>query len=86
MTTFRDKKKIADKDTTIDLKAQEVVLPTEKVSLQARESKYPQKGSLIWLTGFSGAGKTTICKYLLKKMRGPPHLRTQKVQTKKWIA
>jgi adenylyl-sulfate kinase len=57
-------KRACNKDTTIDLKTQEVVLPTEKVSLEARESKYQQKGSLIWLTGFSGAGKTTLANQL----------------------
>lgn len=32
----------------------------EKVSKEKRENKYQQNGTVLWLTGLSGAGKTTL--------------------------
>lgn len=33
---------------------------TEKINTQQREIRYQQKGTILWLTGLSGAGKTTL--------------------------
>ncbi len=32
----------------------------QKVNLDQREARFQQKGTIIWLTGLSGAGKTTV--------------------------
>lgn len=37
---------------------------SEKVSLEERESRHLQKGIVLWLTGLSGAGKTTLANNL----------------------
>ena len=36
----------------------------DKISQKEREQKYLQKGAILWLTGLSGAGKTTIANNL----------------------
>ena len=47
--------------TTVD---SEGVMPKGQVSLEEREKKYLQNGTVVWLTGFSGAGKTTLANCL----------------------
>ena len=32
----------------------------QKVNLDQREARFQQKGTIVWLTGLSGAGKTTV--------------------------
>lgn len=32
----------------------------QKVTLDQREARFQQKGTIVWLTGLSGAGKTTV--------------------------
>ena len=32
----------------------------EKINLDQREARFQQKGTIVWLTGLSGAGKTTV--------------------------
>lgn len=32
----------------------------QKVNLDQRESRFQQKGTIVWMTGLSGAGKTTV--------------------------
>ncbi len=39
-----------------------------KISRAQREKRYQQKGTIIWLTGLSGAGKTTLSISLEKKL------------------
>ena len=40
--------------------ADEVVLHAEEISQAEREARHLQKGAIVWLTGLSGAGKTTL--------------------------
>ena len=40
------------------------ILPAEKVSREQREKKHLQNGTVLWLTGLSGAGKTTLANHL----------------------
>lgn len=40
---------------------------TKNVSLEQRERRLEQKGTIIWFTGLSGAGKTTLSCLLEKK-------------------
>ena len=39
-----------------------------KISREKRESKNGHKGAVFWLTGFSGAGKSTVAKALEQKL------------------
>ena len=32
----------------------------QKINLDQREARFQQKGTIVWLTGLSGAGKTTV--------------------------
>lgn len=41
---------------------------TKNVSLEQRERRLEQKGTIIWFTGLSGAGKTTLSCLLEKKL------------------
>lgn len=43
-------------------------LQSKNVTLAQRESRMNQKGSIIWFTGLSGAGKTTLSKLLEKRL------------------
>ena len=40
----------------------------QNVTLKERELKNAQKGAIVWLTGFSGAGKTTLGMGLTRKL------------------
>tara|TARA_B100000686_G_C16750926_1_gene952429 strand:+ start:1276 stop:1836 length:561 start_codon:yes stop_codon:yes gene_type:complete len=40
----------------------------EQVSLREREKKYLQNGIILWLTGLSGAGKTTLANRLQRAL------------------
>ncbi len=43
-------------------------MKSENVTQGERESKSAQKGAIIWLTGYSGAGKTTLGTGLTRKL------------------
>ena len=43
-------------------------MKTKNVTQKERELKISQKGAIIWLTGFSGAGKTTLGNVLTRKL------------------
>ena len=43
-------------------------MKAENVTQQERELKIDQKGAIIWLTGLSGAGKTTLGTVLTRKL------------------
>ena len=43
-------------------------MKTKDVTRQERELKISQKGAIIWLTGYSGAGKTTLGTVLTRKL------------------
>ena len=45
-------------------------MKVDQVSLQQREEKINQNGRVIWMTGFSGSGKTTISTELEKRLFG----------------
>jgi adenylylsulfate kinase len=42
------------------MKASPTSKTLKKVDLKQRENRFHQKGTIIWLTGLSGAGKTTV--------------------------
>ena len=50
--------------TKVSAGADDVVSNVEKVCCDERESKFQQKGIVLWLTGLSGAGKTTLANRL----------------------
>ena len=43
------------------------------VQVQERNQRYGHKGGIIWLTGLSGSGKTTIAKSLERKLFNSGH-------------
>ena len=43
-------------------------MKTKNVTQKERELKISQKGAIIWLTGYSGAGKTTLGNVLTRKL------------------
>jgi len=43
-------------------------MKTKNVTQQERELKISQKGAIVWLTGYSGAGKTTLGNALTRKL------------------
>lgn len=43
-------------------------MKTEDVTQEERELKIDQKGAIVWLTGYSGAGKTTLGTGLTRKL------------------
>ena len=43
-------------------------MKTKNVTQKERELKIDQKGAIIWLTGYSGAGKTTLGTVLTRKL------------------
>jgi len=52
------------------MRSSNTVKHSGKVSSSARESLLKQKGTLIWLTGLSGSGKSTIAYALEKELIG----------------
>lgn len=52
----------------------DIMFPRPKVSLEDRECRYMQRGAILWLTGLSGAGKTTISIEIEKVLFENKHL------------
>jgi adenylylsulfate kinase len=55
-------------------KATNVVWHTHKVSREGRESLLKQKGVVLWFTGLSGSGKSTIANEVAYKLHSMGHL------------
>ncbi len=54
--------------------SQNIVKSDSLVSAHDRQGLLGQKGATVWLTGLSGAGKTTIAQQLEKQLMGHGHL------------
>lgn len=57
-----------------EIKATNITWHEGKVSVEDREKLLKQKGVVIWLTGLSGAGKSTIARELEKRLYDMGHL------------
>lgn len=55
-------------------KAQNIVWHAGDVSQKDRESLLNQKGTVLWLTGLSGSGKSTVAREIEKKLFQKGHL------------
>ena len=51
-----------------DPAADDVNLPLKNVGCEEREIKFQQKGTVLWMTGLSGAGKTTLANRLERRL------------------
>jgi len=57
-----------------EIKATNITWHEGMVSAEDREKLLKQKGVVIWLTGLSGAGKSTIARELEKRLYDMGHL------------
>ena len=51
-----------------DPAADDVNLPLKNVGCEEREIRFQQKGTVLWITGLSGAGKTTLANRLERQL------------------
>lgn len=64
MSTLGENKYLTKIKAGIDDVVADVASNVEKVCCEERENKFQQKGLVLWFTGFSGAGKTTLANRL----------------------
>jgi adenylylsulfate kinase len=53
-----------NKQNNISVEKEKTISYSTKICLDEREIKYSQKGIILWMTGLSGAGKTTLAIHL----------------------
>ena len=68
MSDLGGKKFMVEDPAGVDCMAEDVDLSLKNVCCEEREVKFQQKGTVLWMTGLSGAGKTTLANRLERRL------------------